>query len=367
MKSAGAVFLAAILFLSGAVFAAEDEPVVDGKPLADWLKQLRGENRGLQMRAARVLINAPEAARPKIIEAVLPVLKSDRENDKFVAAQILGEYGPPARAAVPDLLPMLEGTQFERNRSAAAKALGQILKDAPPAEEIEKVAKALIAVFRDKYPDVQRESVYACGMIGPAAKACLPHLQESLTYGIHFSSEDTPYRAVRSATAWTLGRMGPAAAGYMDLLLSRLGDVPEVVAAISKIGATQENVIPNLVDYAEALGQDWRDATPSKEAVWNALESFGPKAAPAVPVIIRWLWGEGVNRFTTPDAYLRWFRILKNNAAVAGTACPKLKKIVEMNYTPDGWDWGEKTAAVRKAAAETLAVLEGKKEGGAKP
>jgi hypothetical protein len=50
------------------------------------------------------LSGALEAARPKIIEAVLPILKSDRENDRFVAAQILGEYGPPARAAVPDLL-----------------------------------------------------------------------------------------------------------------------------------------------------------------------------------------------------------------------------------------------------------------------
>jgi hypothetical protein len=51
---------------------------------------------------------------------------------EFVAAQILGVYGPLSRVAVPDLLPMLKGTQYERNRTTAAKALGPKAAEAVP-------------------------------------------------------------------------------------------------------------------------------------------------------------------------------------------------------------------------------------------
>ncbi|MBA4387949.1 MAG: hypothetical protein C0404_08200 [Verrucomicrobia bacterium] len=62
------------------------------------------------------------------------------------------------------------------NRAAAAKALGQILKDSKPDKEVDEVTAALIEAFKDSYPDVRRESATTCGLIGPAAKACIPHM-----------------------------------------------------------------------------------------------------------------------------------------------------------------------------------------------
>ena len=182
-----------------------DDPVIKGRRLSRWLTQLRSRNIGLQMRASRALKAAPEELRPKIVPKLAAILGSDRDNDRFVAAQVLGEYGPAARETVPLLVPLLKGTQFERNRAAAAKALGQILKDARPSPEVESVARALSAKYNedyDNYADVRRESVRAVGMIGPAAKAVIPRLTRGLT---DFKKWSEKHQQVRQQAAWTCG------------------------------------------------------------------------------------------------------------------------------------------------------------------
>lgn len=71
----------------------EENVQIGGKQLSEWIKQLQSDNRGLQLRAARTLSEAPVESRPTIVPKVIPLLKSERENDKIVSAQILGEYG----------------------------------------------------------------------------------------------------------------------------------------------------------------------------------------------------------------------------------------------------------------------------------
>ena len=218
----GCSMLVAVLGALNCVLAEDDPPSpgssgvagpqVGDKPLSELLKDMRSKNRGDQMRAARALSEAPTNLHARIMPQVIPVLKSERENDKFVAAQVLGVYGPIARSAVPDLLPMLKGTQYERNRAAASKALGQILKDAKSDKEIDEVTTALIEAFKDQYPDVRREAVTACGMIGPAAKACIPKLAPLLN-----ESQGAPC-GQSVAAAFTCERMGPLAKEHVDLL-----------------------------------------------------------------------------------------------------------------------------------------------------
>ena len=283
----------------GILYAQGDDPVIADRPLSQWMQQLRGENRGLQVRAARVLAEAPTNARPTVIEQVIPVLKSARENDRFVAAQVLGEYGSAARAAVSHLLPMLNGTQYERNRAAAAKALGEILKDEPPSDEVAEVVAALIkkidsAGEYDKYTDVRREAVRALGMIGPTAKPCIPKLVRVITEFLDGvgSSQDQEYRLVRRAAAWTCGRMGPLAAQHIDLLISRMHtegeSCPEIVEAIGQIGLVHANVIPNIMDRIESSGRPG-DSPTFKVAAFAVLGRFGEKSAAAVPLIRRML------------------------------------------------------------------------------
>lgn len=236
----------------------EENVQIEGKQLSEWIKQLQSDNRGLQVRAAKILSVVPAELRPIIVPKVIPLLKSERENDKFVAAQILGEYGAIAKVAVPDLLPMLKGTQYERNRAASAKALGQILKDALPSEEVDRVAEALASKFNeeyDQYADVRREAVRAIGMIGPAAKKVIPKLTRALTDYVQYSTE---HQMVRQQAAWACGRMGPLAVEHMDRLITMLHaegeQLPEIVEAIGQIGPINENVINNIVDKMEQIG-----------------------------------------------------------------------------------------------------------------
>ncbi|MFC1672433.1 HEAT repeat domain-containing protein, partial [Planctomycetota bacterium] len=155
------VCIAICLAVSVAPAGEEEVIKIKGKTLDQLIKQLDSPNRGLQVRAGRALSEAPKKIWEKIVPKLIPLLEADRENLRFIAAQTLGNYGPVARAAVPRLVPLLKGTQFERNRAAAAKALGLILLDAKESPEVTEVAKALVAKFNedyDQYSDVRRES-----------------------------------------------------------------------------------------------------------------------------------------------------------------------------------------------------------------
>lgn len=79
---------------------ADEEQCIQGKRVSELLKQLRSDNRGLLLRAARALIEAPANLRETLVTHLIEVLKSERENDRFSVAQVLGEYESGARKAV---------------------------------------------------------------------------------------------------------------------------------------------------------------------------------------------------------------------------------------------------------------------------
>jgi hypothetical protein len=338
----------------------EDDPVIEEKPLSQLVKQLRSENRGLQLKASQTLSKAPAELHAQIVPLVIPVLKSERENDKFVAAQILGNYGPPARVAVPDLLPMLQGTQYERNRAAAAKALGQIFKDAEPSEEVDKVTAALVKAFTDKYSDVRREAVTACGMIGPSAKACLPDLVPRFDDTEWL--KDSECFLVRKATAWTCGRIGPPAAVHIDRLIAKLhaegSRASEFVEAIGGIGAVHDNVVPNIVDVMERQdrGIGWQVQG------YEALEKFGAKSAPAVPLLARFLKEHRLHPHCTVAA----IRVLKAVGPEAREAVPVLQTYHEIKQYRS-WDQNfrattaEELQQMRQLSREAVEAITGKK------
>jgi HEAT repeat protein len=361
----------ASVFASSGHCAVRSSPVkVKGKKVSRWVKQLQHQNRGLQMRARRALAEAERKQIPVIIPELIPLLSAERQNTRAPVAQVLGEYGPSARAAVPRLLPMLEGTQYERNRSAAARALGQILKDAEPCEEVEKVTQALIRVFGDKYEDVRRESVEACGRIGPAAKSCIPHLVPRLGERSF---------AVSSVAAWATGRMGKLAACHIDRLISMLQSsrnvATTVLYAIGEIGPVHENVIPNLVDRLEKVAAGggfrvgavgWRVGEITRgskseyvEYCFKTLARFGPKSAVAVPLMQRFIsqgrWSGRRNIQYAVGA----LKVLAAVGPAAKAALPAVKKTFEVK----GFDRRiskQTIAAFKKARQAALAALSGK-------
>ncbi len=324
------VLCAMLCLIAAAVPAGEEEIKIKGKTLDQLLKQLDSPNRGLQVRASRAISEAPEKLWPKLVPKLIPLLEADRENLRFVAAQTLGKYGPLARAAAPKLVPLLKGTQFERNRAAAAKALGLILVDAKESPEVTEVAKALVAKFNedyDQYSDVRREAARAIGMIGPAAKVAIPKMTKGL---IDYKKHSQEHTMVREESAWTCGRMGPLAKEHMDRLISMLHqeghDLPRIVWAIGEIGPVHDNVVPNIVDKLEKslnLGR-------YEPHIFNSIEAltkFGPKAAPAVDFLIYFL---GKGQFT-PRILEQTMKCLAAIGPKAKKALPHIKKWQEIN------------------------------------
>jgi HEAT repeat protein len=335
-----------------------DEPKIKGKLVSEWIAQLRGPNRGLQLRAARALSAATPEQVPYVVSKLIPILESERQNDRFVAAQTLGNYGPAARAAMPKLVPLLKGTQFERNRACAAKALGLILKDAKPSEEVEKVTAALVAKFnedKDQYVDVRREAVVALGMIGPAAKSCIPHLTPALR----------GRGSVAIQGAYVCERMGPLAAEHIDQLIVQLHrtghDLPYAIAAvkaIASIGPVHENVIPNLVDFYEK--HFW------SRAALKAFSRFGSKSEPVVQVLMRLLDKCYVKRTRVdPPLAIDQLKTLEAIGPAAREAIPVVRALTKAKRVRGGaWEWQKKEMfeAVRAQAAKTLAAIEGKRK-----
>jgi hypothetical protein len=328
------------------------EPKLKGKPLSKWIEQLNHANRGLQVRAARTLSEAPKELRPKIMPQLIPLLGHKRENLLCWVAQVLGSYGPEARAAVPGLLPLLKGTQFERNRAAAAKALGLILVDAKPSEEVEKVAVALSEKFNeeyDKYSDVRREAVRAIGMIGPAAKKVVPKLHRGL---IDYRKYSREHQMVRQQSAWACGRMGPLAKMHIDRLISMLHQeghqIPEIAWAIGQIGPVHENVVPNLVDKMEKN----MNSHAMVMRTLQALEGYGERAAPAVDFLMYYM----KSGKASTETLIQTLKTLKAIGPKAKKAVPLVTKYKEIkSYSAHHRKASaEQVAEIRKLAAEFL-------------
>jgi hypothetical protein len=361
------------LILALPASGGEEEPKVKGKPLSHWIKGVQSENRGLQLRASRALKAAGKEDIPKIVPKLLPLLSADRENTRFPVAQVLGGYGPPAREAVPHLLPMLKGTQFERNRAAAVDALGRILKDAKPSDEVEKVTQAIVVVFPDQYEDVRREAAVAIGRIGPAAKSATKALLKLLN-DRHFP--------VRGAAAWACGRLGKHAEMHIDKLISMMHGERDiattVVYAIGEIGPVHENVMPNVVDRLEKTfyGQ-WggfrvgaRSYTVGKitkgtkgEYQWycfDALARHADKSATAIGLMERQLSEKGWNSRHRINRVLGAVKVLKAIGPKAKSAAPKIKAALEVKR----WDHRiprEILADFKKTAKEALEAVTGNK------
>lgn len=357
----------AVAMLWAGALRADDDPLIGGKPLSHWLKQLESNRHDVQNVATRKLSEADEGLRPAIVPKLIPLLSSEKANYRFPAAQVLGEYGPLAHEAVPQLLPLLAVGHHARNRAAAAKALGQILKDAPPTDETTKVALALASRFDDPTADVRREAVYACGMIGPAARTCIPLLGRTFRREIGSWPDDF---SAWDAAAWTCGRMGALAAEHVDPLLEMLlrTETTEALDAIGKIGPVQANIVPAIVERMEQVSartvriqKGPRSTAMSEKAAmafmqhsFDVLAQLGSASAPAVPFLTRFISTKRGEE--QKDHVLGALKALGSVGPAASSATSAIQSILA---TSDD-------KALRKAGDEALDQIRGKASAAAK-
>lgn len=202
MRSIIVAGTACVLLLAGAALAQEDDPEIGGKPLSEILKQLKSENKGLQLRAAKALVEAPLELRPKMMPRMMELLKSERDVFTTVVWAI-GEIGPVNENVVPNLVNRLEKTLYGEYGGFAVGAVSFCVGDITEGttEEYRFFVYKVLAKFGVKSksavplmvrcinegdwyaPHRIRRALGACMVlraVGPEAKEALPALEKAV-------------------------------------------------------------------------------------------------------------------------------------------------------------------------------------------
>ena len=120
----------------------------------------------------------------KQVEELRVTLKSEKVAERAAAARILGELGPVAKDAVPDLASALGDADREVRRSAA-RSLGDI---GPGAKE---GVLSLVKALKDPEWQVRQAAAYALGRIGrPEAKSALEAAKKDTNDNVKRAAKD---------------------------------------------------------------------------------------------------------------------------------------------------------------------------------
>jgi HEAT repeat protein len=232
----------------------------------------------------------------------MAVLIEELKNPKgcYGATIALGEFGPKAKAAVPDLTRLLADPNVEM-RMQAAFTLGKIGPDAKSA--VPALAKAL----GDSHTPVQYGAAFALGKIAVKDKEAMAALAKLL---------DSQDHLLKIASAWALAKMDPQDKARYDssikTLADSLKDENEHVRAAAAQGLLdlnppRETLAPLIVDMmaeknpmvrahiADALASLGEAAVPrlikaldrddTKGLAVEVARRLGPKAKDAVPAL----------------------------------------------------------------------------------
>lgn len=212
-------------------------------------------------------------------DAVVPLAMALRTGDadsRAGVAEVLGQMGSEASAAVPDLIGVLDDPS-ERLRGAAGSALRRI--GPTSAGLIPSLKKQL----RDEDPETRLRAVSAAATIGPAvSRTLVPELISAL---------EDPDRRIRSTAIESLRELARDTGEAVPALALRIRDEDAMVRIVAA-GALGEAcrkagaVVPALVGAV-------KDPEPSvRWTAINALENCGAEAALAVPALIEALKDE---------------------------------------------------------------------------
>jgi HEAT repeat protein len=177
---------------------------------------LKRENVNTRWMAARILSeNGPGAK--AAVRALIETLKDTERSPRIWAAVALGSIGPGAKAAVPALAKTSKTDEFNQIRWHAAASLVQIASE-------KAVVPQLIEAVRgpeiDDYLHARQRATEALGQLGAAARPAVPALVEALR-------DKNP--GIRPTAAAALGEIGPDAQDAIPALTAALKEKDENV------------------------------------------------------------------------------------------------------------------------------------------
>lgn len=123
-------------------------------------------------------VGAGSPKESEIITALIEVARTGAPGRRAWAAYGLGEFGPNAKEAIPNLIQLAgEATPDEHDErgAAAAGALGKIAPGTPSAD---KAVAVLIALLKSGNAFAQERAIEALRRFGPEAKPAVPALRE---------------------------------------------------------------------------------------------------------------------------------------------------------------------------------------------
>lgn len=230
-------------------------------------KLLADADPAVRMRILNTLANVGKPAVPGLIEAL-----KDEEAGKF-ACLVISEIGPDAAECGPALVERLKAEKLPEVRHQLMMALGAI--------ESEVGVPVLVEEFADPESTNKVVAAFALGRIGPAAKAGVKVLSESLA--------DKKDPVLKAVSAWALVRILPEDAAVKDKSVEVLAESlmsenalarTAAMRALADIRPGPDKVMPAIQRHL--AGQD---AAAAEESL-HLLAAMGP---PAVPALIKTL------------------------------------------------------------------------------
>jgi HEAT repeat protein len=279
---------------------------------------------------------------PEVVPALIETLAHHDALVRWRATQALAQIGPDAKEAVPALIQALQD-ENSVVRGNAANALGMI------GVEAREAVQPLIAALGDSDFFVRKSgtAMIALGKIGPAAREAVPFLIQELK---------APDSATRTSAAEALAGIGPAAVDAAPALADALKDQNARVRvrasiALAKIGPRATAAVPALIQ-ALSDNLDWLSP---REYAARALGEIGPEAGEAVPALTRVLTESDAAAEAKPASTReRWRGYHAQMRAAAAEALGKIGPEAKEAVPVLREALEDKDEGVRQAAAEAL-------------
>lgn len=264
--------------------------------------------------ALGLILGSAREADPKHVREAVKILQrlcSDTQAIvKFRAVQALGRIGDEAKAAIPNVLPVLKDTLACEARQAAAITLGQIAIDKDKGPSL-LVLKELFAALGDHAAQVRLAAIQSLTWLGAPAD---PKAQQSL-----------------------LAALDPVANKDIEPTV-RLWAHMAMMSITRRIDAEHIAPIVKMMDHPEV---------PVRIQVAQALGTIGPKAKSGIPALVAHLTDKD------PGVIMVCIWALGRMEDNATLAVPHLEKIVSAPDMPD---------AIKDTAKEAIKQISGKKK-----
>ncbi len=217
--------------------------------IPDLIKVMVSSNRTLRNAATQALKKIDpqwtqsETAR-KSVPKLLKLLRNDDTGIRITGAEVLGEFGPAAEKAVPDLVKVLTDSDIFK---VAAQTLGKIGPVAIPD---------LIRVLGNEDEHVRHAAVRALEKIDPQWQQTEDACKETTNFVKDLEKVDG---AARTSAVRALGEIGPAVAPHLVKLLADSDVRSLAIKALGEMGPDAEQAaVPHLINVLASRNEDVR-------------------------------------------------------------------------------------------------------------